>query len=451
MIDLLDKLLGRLDADYADLRASDFSTDSVSIKNGEVHSAVSGSMKVVSARVLIKGSWGFASTNSPEKAEEMALSAQKLAKIAHRRSLESALSDEKAFRDRVRIKPKRNPADVAMDDKIADVLELNKGMPIDKRIVSYETSYMDAAGSDYFINSEGGRIIFEPVYTMVTYSAYAKDGTVVNMRENCGGQGGYELLNGARDKAAETSRRALDALAASVVKSGKYDVVLDHRMAGVLAHEAIGHACEADSVLTGESTLKGMVGKRIGSGHATIVDDATIPGAFGSYPYDDEGVPGKKKILIEEGVLKGYLHSRETAQRMGTKSTGNARAQSVGHFPIVRMSNTYFARGDHRFGELLDGVGLYVEGLKGGAVDISTGSFQFAAELGRLVENGELKETVRDITLFGNIRETLRSVDGVDRDFRGFNPGLCGKGMQMVRVADGGAHVRIRGVRVGGA
>lgn len=451
MIDFLERLLEKISADYADIRASDFAADSISIKNGEVHSAISGSMKVISARVLVKGSWGFASTNSLERAGEMAESAQRLARVSQKRSLGSALSEEGAVRDRVRVKPRENPAGIAMDDKIRDVLELNREMAVDPKIVSYETSYMDACGSEYFLSTEGGRILFEPVYTMVTYSAYAKDGTVISMRENCGSQAGYEVVEQSRDKAQETSRRALEALGAQVVKSGTYDVVLDQRMAGVLAHEAIGHACEADSVLTGESLLRGSLGKRIGSRHVTIVDDATIPGAFGSYPYDDEGVPGRRKVLIENGVLKSYMHSRETAQKMGAKSTGNARAQSVGHFPIVRMSNTYFAKGGHSLEELLEGTGLYVSGLKGGAVDISTGNFQFAAELGKLVEKGEMTKAVRDITIFGNIRGTLAAVDGVDSDFLGFNPGLCGKGMQMVRVADGGAHVRIRGVRVGGA
>jgi TldD protein len=204
-------------------------------------------------------------------------------------------------------------------------------------------------------------------------------------------------------------------------------------------------------VLTGESILRGKLGSRLGADGVTICDDPTVKAAFGFYLYDDEGVRADRHVLVEDGVLRSYLHSRETALKMKTHSTANARAQSVGHFPIVRMSNTYFERGDASFDELIDmRSGVYVEGMKGGAVDISTGNFQFAAERGMMIERGGLVKPLRDITLFGNIMETLKSIDGLGRRTDGFHPGTCGKGLQAVRVADNGPAIRIRGVRVGG-
>jgi len=346
---------------------------------------------------------------------------------------------------------KINPENISLDQKIKDLLEINKEMKIDKKIVSYDTYYLDSTSNWHYLNSEGSEILFKNSISLITCSSFAKDGLLQGISRGFGGTMGYEVLEKYRKESKEISRIALSLLKADLIKSGIYDTVIDQRMAGTLAHEAVGHACEADYVLTGESILRRRIGERIGSELVTIIDNPAIPGAFGYYPYDDEGVKARKNTLIEKGILQSFLHSRETAEKFKTNSTGNARAQAVNHFPIVRMSNTYFDIGDSDFEELIDiKKGLYVVGMKGGAVDISTGNFQFAAEQGFLIEKGELTKMLRDITVFGNILETLRKIDGVGKDFKGFYPGTCGKGLQLLRVSDGAPSIRIRNARIGG-
>jgi TldD protein len=449
MMDSLARHLG-MPADFVDIRAALSTSNSIAAKSGVLESAVSGTMSLFSVRVLDKGAWGFCSTNSLERLPEVARRALKLARVAASRSLDSGLSEEKAHVDRVRMKVGIRPEDVPLEDKAKKLLALNKGMKRE-RIVSYDASYLDASTHWYYLNSEGSRIESESAGSMLSFAAYAKADTLQAAHENCGGMLGAEVFEKYADKPAEVSEKALGLLKAGLVKSGNYDVVIDPKMAGTLAHEAVGHACEADSVLTGESILRGKLGARLGADGVTICDDPAVAGAFGFYLYDDEGVKASRHVLVHDGVLKSFLHSRETALKMGTHSTANARAQSVGHFPIVRMSNTYFEKGDARFDELIDmPSGVYVEGMKGGAVDISTGNFQFAAERGMLIERGELTKPLRDITIFGNILGTLKNIDGLGKKAGSFHPGTCGKGLQAVRVADNGPAIRIRGARLGG-
>lgn len=219
-------------------------------------------------------------------------------------------------------------------------------------------------------------------------------------------------------------------------------------MTGVLSHEAVGHACEADSVVDGESILKGRVGERIGNGLVTIVDDP-LADDFGRYHFDDEGVEAKAATLVEGGVLRGFINSRETAEALGHPRNGHARAEDYGEVPVVRMSNTYFQRGRSSVEEVF-GIrsGIYLKGMKGGSVDIFSGGFMFKAEEAYGIQNGEKGALMRDVTITGNILRTMLDVECVGDDF-GASPGICGKSSQSVPVSDGGPHIRIRNVAIG--
>jgi len=197
--------------------------------------------------------------------------------------------------------------------------------------------------------------------------------------------------------------------------------------------------------------LKSEMGRKIGSELVTIFDDPTILGAFGSFPYDDEGVKARKKMLIERGILTGFLNSRETAGEMNTEPNGSARAQSAGSPPLVRMSNTLIGNGELSFEELIEDIahGVYLKGTRGGQVDTAKGMFQFNAAEGYLIEKGNLTYPLRDVSLSGSTLDTLNNIDALANDFKLGSPGFCGKG-QLVPVCDGGPHVRIRDAVVGG-
>jgi TldD protein len=244
--------------------------------------------------------------------------------------------------------------------------------------------------------------------------------------------------------------KAVRLLDASPPPSGRFPIVMDSELTGVFIHEALGHASEADLILQNDSILKGKMDAQIGSSLVTIIDDASMD-AFGYYAYDAEGVKTKKNVLVEDGVLVSLLSSRETAAKLDISSSGNARS-GVGDQPIVRMSNTYLKPGEMSFEELIEDIddGIYLKGSRGGQVDTGKGVFQFNAAESFIIDNGEVKDPLRDVSLSGNILEILQKVDAVGSDFH-LGVGFCGKAGQTAPVGDGGPHTRVSEATVGGA
>jgi len=217
---------------------------------------------------------------------------------------------------------------------------------------------------------------------------------------------------------------------------------------GLLAHEAVGHCAEADLV-HGGSFLANKVGEEVASSLVTLVDNGRYPSGFGTMKYDDEGVPTQNTVLIEKGVVKGFMHSRETAHDFKVEPTGNARAWNFEFDPIIRMRNTYIETGDQSLEELAEGIkdGYFLKGGLGGQADF-TGEFMFSIQEAVHIKNGELRESLRGVTISGNAFEVLKHVDAVGKDFR-MQTGMCGK--EQVNFAGiGGPSLRTR-VLMGGA
>ena len=449
MIDKIKRFMDACPAGYADARIDSGPFSSIIVKDEKVENVTSASTWGVGVRVLVNGSWGFASTNIPERIGEVFEKAVRLAKLTKGKG---RLSGEKPARARTKTKVKINPRDVDVEEKIKLMLNAEKEMRTDARVRSTTLSYSDAVGTHVFLNSEGAEIFQERIFTFLGMGAVAKEnGVMQRAGESIGARAGYEILRESEQKAASAREKALRALGAKLPPKGKTTVIVDGRLAGVLAHEAIGHACEGDALMANNSILKGKLGARIASEQITIADYASARRAFGSYDYDDEGVKGRKTFLVERGVLRGFLHSRETGASMGARSTGNARASGYSDVPIIRMSNTCIERGKWKKDELFEiKRGIYARGMRGGSVLPKTGEYVFAAEEGYLIENGELAAPLRDILLSGEILKTLMSVEAVARDSSDFHPGMCGKMDQSINVGDKGPHIRIRDVRIGG-
>ena len=233
-------------------------------------------------------------------------------------------------------------------------------------------------------------------------------------------------------------------------------MILDPRLSGVFIHEAFGHLSEADNVTDNPKLLSQMtIGTRFGSEHFSVLDGGILANERGSFNYDDEGVPSTMTYLIREGKLAGRLHTRDTAASMGEQPTGNARTINYRFAPICRMSNTFIAPGPHKFEKMLEGIsnGLYVVG--GGSGNTSKGLFTFSAERARVVKNGKLGGWIRDLTLSGNVFETLKNIDMVGDDMKRSRSGGCGKsvGARMqypLSVSMGSPHIRIQNVLIGG-
>ncbi len=251
----------------------------------------------------------------------------------------------------------------------------------------------------------------------------------------------------------EAVRQAVVNLEAIDAPAGNMTVVLGPGWPGILLHEAIGHGLEGDFNRKGTSAFSHMIGKRVASELCTVVDDGTLEGRRGSLNIDDEGVPTEKTVLIEKGILKGYMQDKLNARLMGVQSTGNGRRESYAHLPMPRMTNTYMLPGSHDPAEIIKSVkkGLYAKNFGGGQVDITSGKFVFSASEAYLIEDGKITSSVKGATLIGNGPEVLTKVSMVGNDLElDAGVGTCGKEGQSVPVGVGQPTIKIDGLTVGG-
>ncbi len=251
----------------------------------------------------------------------------------------------------------------------------------------------------------------------------------------------------------EAVRQAQVNLQAKDAPAGNMIVVLGPGWPGILLHEAIGHGLEGDFNRKGTSAFSGRIGERVASDLCTVVDDGTLPGRRGSLSVDDEGTPTENTVLIERGILKGYMQDKLNARLMGVKPTGNGRRESYAHLPMPRMTNTYMLPGSSDPEEIIRSVkkGLYARNFGGGQVDITSGKFVFSASEAYLIENGKITFPVKGATLIGNGPDVLTKVSMVGNDMQlDSGVGTCGKEGQSVPVGVGQPTLKIDGLTVGG-
>jgi TldD protein len=323
-----------------------------------------------------------------------------------------------------------------------------------KQIQTSNVRYVDSHGTVYFANTDGSYIVQETIFCGISLLAMARDGMNVQQAYySVGDLRGFDNVQHLEPKCEEVTKRAIDQLTAKPVIGGKYTVVVDPKLCGVFVHEAFGHLSEADFIYENAKMREIMViGKRFGIDALSIVDNGSLVGEAGYNKYDSEGTPTQKTYLIKNGILTNRLHSRETAAKMNEKPTGNARALGYANEPIVRMTNTYMEPRDYSFEQMLSEVenGIYAIGALGGQTNMEM--FTFSAEEAYMIEGGKIKEKIRDVVLTGNVFETLMNIDAIGNDLNIYGGlGGCGKGGQSpLRVSDGGPHVRIRNVVIGG-
>ena len=253
--------------------------------------------------------------------------------------------------------------------------------------------------------------------------------------------------------AREAVRQAFVNLDAMDAPAGSMPVVLGPGWPGVLLHEAVGHGLEGDFNRKGSSAFAGKIGQKVASEHCTIVDDGTLPGRRGSVSMDDEGVSGQNTVLIEKGILKGYIQDKLNARLMGVATTGNGRRESYAHLPMPRMTNTYMLAGEYDPEEIIASVkqGIYAPNFGGGQVDITSGKFVFSASEAYLIENGRITTPIKGATLIGNGPEAMQQVSMVGRDLAlDAGVGVCGKEGQSVPVGVGQPTLKLDMMTVGG-
>ena len=449
----------KVGAEFADVRIESSTGTNVVVMDGKTKTLAALRESGCGIRAFSGGAWGFAATNNLTRTSVTAAaeSAANMAKAAKARAkIQFKVVPVKAVTTREEYKAKEKTVDVPMEEKVEFVLALDKSMrSLDKRISSTNARYDDLESDRVVANSFGSLSRTTERWLIAACSAWAKEEGVVQRGHAANGSvGGYELMRTDVShklgiKAAEMAVRLLDAKPAP---AGKRTVILDNIMTGLLAHEAFGHACEADAVLSGASVLEGKTGKRVADERISLVDDPTVKNTFGYFSTDWEGVRSKKHVLIENGILKGYLQNLETGSRMGLPSNGSARSQAYNMPPIIRMSNTYISGGDRSKEELFDMVkdGLLIKGGQYGYVEPAKGQFMFKCDEAYHIKNGEVGQRYRDASVMGLILEVLNSVRGIANDFVLGDPGYCGKGGQHARTTDGGPHICLDNVVVGG-
>jgi TldD protein len=463
MDDLLRNLVNKaldLGADYADSRFQDVRQTLIVVENGSLRSYESDRSTGVGIRVLVGGAWGLASSSMLKRTtlQQKVSEAVRLAKASRKLSANIELAKVKPAEAKVELPIKTDPDDIPPDIKVKLLLEANKAARIGPEIKNSTSRLGFLRDRRVFISSEGAN-----VKTDITTSGFgqlsvaAANGSMERVPEQRSLCAGYEFIAGGdwNAFASEVSQLASKVVVAPLPPPGNYAAILDPELIGLFLHEALGHASEGDLVVSKESVLDGKLGSSIASESVTIYDDGNIDGGY-SVPFDDEGVPKSKTTIVEKGRLRGFLLSRDMASELGLEPTGNGRAQSFEHKPIVRMTNVYMERGGLTFDELIRGIdyGFYIRGRGslGGQVDVGGGTFTFRAGPSYLIEKGELKHMVRAVTLAGRILETLKTIDAVGKDFSVVTSvfGGCGKDGQMAKVGDGGPHVRLEKLTIGG-
>ncbi len=315
---------------------------------------------------------------------------------------------------------------------------------------------LDSLRKILVLNSDGVVSPQEKTYLqMYVMVVGEKDGRVESAHESDGGFVGIEFFENERkpeELGREAARRVAILLDAKPAPSGTMPVVLAAEAGGTMIHEAVGHGLEADLACNGLSVYQNKIGQQVASPLITVLDDGTLPAKRGSYAFDDEGTPAQKNVLIENGILKGYLVDKLSAMKFDMPATGNGRRETFRSKPIVRMTNTYIAAGKDDPEQILRDTkwGVYVKAMGGGQVNTVTGDFVFAVTEGYLIQDGKIGDAIRGATLVGNGPKAMSIVDRVGSDLGVFGTGTCGKDGQGAPVTDAQPTLRIPELTVGG-
>jgi TldD protein len=465
---MLERALGRLlggapgragSIDYADLYAEYRVNESLSLEEGIVKQASHAVSQGAGLRALSADKTGYAYTDEIS-VDRLALAASQAKAIAQQQGESTATGLLRTGHDGGHdlYSLKQLPTEAKLDGKLELLKKIDQvARAYDPRIssvitsISSEDKLVVVASTDGWVAGDRRPLVRLNVTCIAEEKGRREIGSY-------GGGGRLEfgwLLEEERFArfAREAARQAILNLSAREAPAGVMTVVLGPGWPGILLHEAIGHGLEADFNRKGVSAFTGKIGQRVASELCTIVDDGTIANRRGSLNIDDEGTPTSRTVLIERGVLKGYLQDRLNAKLMGMAPTGNGRRQSFAHPPMPRMTNTFMLAGQADPAEILRSVksGLYAVSFGGGQVDITNGKFVFSASEAYLIEDGKVTAPVKGATLIGNGPDVLTRVSMVGNDLKlDEGVGVCGKDGQSVPVGVGLPTIRIDGLTVGG-
>jgi TldD protein len=444
------------DADDGEIFLERSRSESFLFDDGRLKSAAFDTSDGFGLRVVAGESAGYAhSSEVSEAALKRAAGSAALARRGY-----SGKADEGPRPTNQRLYDDVDPTDSPdFESKVALLQEIDAWCRArDPRVVQVMASLAGEQRTVEILRADG-RLIRDvrPLARINVQITVERDGRRESGFAGAGGRAGFEAWitpETWRAQAEEALRQALVNLEAGPCPAGEMDVVLGPGWNGVLLHEAVGHGLEGDFNRKGSSAFSGRIGEQVAARGVTVYDDGTLPGRRGSLSVDDEGTPTERTVLIEDGILVGYMHDRMSARLMGLAATGNGRRQSYAHIPMPRMTNTAMEGGSTPREEMIASTrrGLYCANFGGGQVDITNGKFVFQCTEAYLIEDGRITRPVKGATLIGDGPTALTRVTMVGDDFD-FDPGVgvCGKSGQSVPVGVGQPSLKITGLTVGGA
>lgn len=462
MIDrgVLEKALGaslRLGGDFADIYVERKNADNLRLEDSKIESFSSGNDIGVGLRVISGSSTYFVHTDglSPDAiltaADELASAVQ----AQNGKQEPAAVYALKQITSNVNHPLRVSPDSVEQAAKADIARRANAAARSVSGEISQVTVMLGSSVQEVVIaNSEGLYAEDRRTLTRVFVFAVAKRGDKVESAHEAPGiAGGFELFetHTPEQVGESAAKRAIMLLGAKPAPSGNMPVVLGNGTGGVLFHEACGHGLEADAVRKGASVFAGQIGKKVASDIVSASDNPALLNRWGSFSFDDEGTPAAETVMIENGILRGFIYDRFNARLLNALTTPNGRRQSFRHIPVPRMTNTYIKQGPDQFEEMLTGIdrGLYAKALGGGEVNPANGDYVFGVTEGYLIENGEIASPVRGAVLVGNGPKTLMDIEMIAADLD-FDAGMCGKAGQSVPAGTGQPSLRIKGLTVGG-
>jgi TldD protein len=455
MREFLSELLSS-ESGFVELRYHNKEFRSFSAEKGRIESSAIKKRMGVGVRVLVDGNWGFSSVGSLER--EAILNAIRKAK-------ESAKLSQGIRQSKVVIPSSpllavgsfpgpgiQDFKNKSIEEKISLVYDTHqKSLSFSNKLSSVGCGFTEIFEEKSIVTTDGANVeysVYRPEFRVSASASH--DGSMETGGESIGVMGGWDCLFREKDPmqiSEEACKTAVDLLESSLPEGGYSTVILSPSIVGLLVHEAIGHTVEADFVLSG-SVAQGMIGKRVGSDLVTLCDSGLeeyYPGACGTQPIDDEGIHTEKTVIIQNGILKSYLHNRETAAHFGVNPTGSARSWEYSDLPLIRMRNTYLEPGESLLEDMIKETedGYFLEGAKNGQAD-STGEFMFAVQKAWRIQKGKITGLHKGVTVTGQAFDVLANVDRVSKEFKwDLGSGHCGKG-QPAKVDAGGPYIRTK-------
>ena len=439
--------------DFAEIFVEDKFNTNISLVGGRIENSISGRDYGVGIRIFHGLNSVYAYTNEHERGKliDVALQAAKAIK-GNRGGITLNLTRQTFTNQHPIIHKPREVEKIKKVKTMREVYDIAKNY--DELISQVTVGYKDEQQRVQIANSEGRFVEDERIRTRLAIQTIAsRENEMQTGSYLPGAHKGFEFIEqlDLKHYGEEAARIALTMLNAEECPSGKFPVIIDNEFGGVIFHEACGHGLEATSVAKKNSVFADRVGEQVAPSIVTYIDDGTLPNEWGSANVDDEGEATRKNVLIENGILKGYLIDKLGARRMGTESTGSSRRESYKYAPTSRMTNTFIAPGKSTPEEIIANTefGIYAKYMGGGSVNPATGDYNFAINEGYIVRNGKIAEPVRGATLIGNGPKTLQKVDMVGNNLA-HGQGMCGSASGSIPANVGQPMIRVSEITVGG-